>query len=79
MQTKIALEGISPGVGDLVRALGPGDEILLTIQAQPVARILPLANCEIGGKRPGFGSWKGKINAPEENDSIPDDFSEYIR
>jgi antitoxin (DNA-binding transcriptional repressor) of toxin-antitoxin stability system len=59
----------------LVDALAPGDEIVLTRQDQPVAKILPNKPTRVQ-RRPGM--WKGKLTIIKEDDEHLKDFAEYM-
>jgi antitoxin (DNA-binding transcriptional repressor) of toxin-antitoxin stability system len=74
MSLTISIEQASAQLGGLVRALGPNDEIVLTENDKPVARILP--NDENHRRKPG--AWKGMLTVVKEDDSHLDEFREYM-
>ena len=51
MSLTISIEQVSAQLGGLIRALGPHDEIVLTDNDKPVARIVP--NGSLGQRQPG--------------------------
>ena len=77
MSHTISIEQASEQLGGLVRALGPGDEIVLTENNKPVARIVR----DTSRLRPAhmIGDWKGKVELLDEGDDIIlDHFKEYL-
>jgi antitoxin (DNA-binding transcriptional repressor) of toxin-antitoxin stability system len=75
MSLTISIEQASTQLSGLVRALGPHDEIVLTDNDKPVARIVPN---DVRPKRTP-GAWKGMLTVVEEkDDSHLDDFREYM-
>jgi len=61
---------------ELVEALKPGDEIILTDQNKPVAKLVPSAPAYVN-RRPG--SCKGMLVINSEDDEHLKDFSEYMK
>jgi antitoxin (DNA-binding transcriptional repressor) of toxin-antitoxin stability system len=74
MSLTISIEQASAQLSGLVRALGPSDEIVLTDNDKPVARIVP---SDVHRKRVP-GAWKGMLTVVKEDDSHLDDFREYM-
>lgn len=75
MSLTISIEQASAQLEGLVRALGPNDEIVLTDNDKPVARIVA---SDVRSKRTP-GAWKGMLTVvKEEDDSHLDDFREYM-
>ena len=74
MSLTISIEQASAQLGGLIRGLGPNDEIVLTDNDKPVARIVP---SDAHPKRLP-GAWKGMLTIVKEDDSHVDDFREYI-
>jgi len=58
----------------LVRAISPGDEIILTDNDKPIARIVP--SC--ASPKRVAGAWKGMLTVVEEDDDHLEDFKEYM-
>jgi antitoxin (DNA-binding transcriptional repressor) of toxin-antitoxin stability system len=74
MSLTISIEQASAQLGGLVRALGPNDEIVLTDNDKPIARIVP---SDIHPRRvPGV--WKGMLTVVSEDDEHLDDFRDYM-
>ena len=74
MSHNIPIDVAGTQLGGLVRALGPHDEIILTDNDKPVARIVPNANVSqrIAGKCKGF------ITILQDDDEHLEDFKEYM-
>jgi antitoxin (DNA-binding transcriptional repressor) of toxin-antitoxin stability system len=75
MSHTISLEQASTQLSGLVRAMGPGDEIVLTDNDKPIARIVPSS---ILPKRVA-GTCKGMLEILDDSDEvILDHFKEYL-
>ena len=74
MSLTISIEQASAQLEGLVRALGPHDEIVLTDNDKPVARIVPSGSC----KKRAPGAWKGMLTVVSEDDSHLEDFRDYM-
>ncbi len=74
MSLTISIEQASAQLGGLVRALGPNDEIVLTDNDKPVARIV--ANDSRQRRTPG--AWKGMLTIISDDDEHLEDFQEYM-
>ncbi|HZL35027.1 MAG TPA: hypothetical protein VFC78_06940 [Tepidisphaeraceae bacterium] len=61
-------------LGELISALGPDDEIILTLNDHPVARIV--ANRPHGKRK--RGTCKGMLVIHEEDDEHLKDFHDYM-
>ena len=74
MSHTLTIEQASARLGDVVRALGPGDEIVLTENDKPVARILPSA------PRPKrvAGACVGMLTIVSDDDDHLEDFKDYM-
>jgi antitoxin (DNA-binding transcriptional repressor) of toxin-antitoxin stability system len=74
MSHTIPLDQASAQLSGLVRALGPDDEIVLTDNDKPIARIVP------SSARPKrvAGAWKGMLAVVKEDDEHLEDFKEYM-
>jgi len=61
---------------ELIRRLGPGDELVITDDDRPVARLAPIARAEPGPRR--LGSMRGSVlhMAPDFDEPL-DDFREF--
>jgi prevent-host-death family protein len=75
MSQTLSIEQASAKLSELVRALEPGDEIVLTENDRPVARILP---SPAPVKRMP-GAWKGKLEIVDEGDDmVLEHFQDYL-
>jgi antitoxin (DNA-binding transcriptional repressor) of toxin-antitoxin stability system len=72
----IDVEQAKTSLDDLLDAAIQGQEIILTRDAQPVARLIGLVHER---SRPRFGSAKGRIHIAEDFDAPLTDFEEYMR
>jgi antitoxin (DNA-binding transcriptional repressor) of toxin-antitoxin stability system len=75
MSHTVPIDQAAANLAQLVDALAPGDEIVLTRQDQPVAKILPNKPARVQ-RRPGM--WKGKLTIIKEDDDHLKDFAEYM-
>jgi antitoxin (DNA-binding transcriptional repressor) of toxin-antitoxin stability system len=75
MSHTISIEQAAARLSDLIGKLKPGDEIVLTRQDQPVARILP--NHPIRSRRKA-GSCKGMLVIQKEDDEHLAHFDDYM-
>jgi antitoxin (DNA-binding transcriptional repressor) of toxin-antitoxin stability system len=78
MTTTMAVEDIQLTVTELLDSLMPGDEIILTRNQQPVAKLVSAAAIPRPKQRPGPGLCKGMIThiAPDF-DAPLEDMKEY--
>jgi antitoxin (DNA-binding transcriptional repressor) of toxin-antitoxin stability system len=75
MSLTISIEQASAQLGGLVRELGPNDEIVLTDNDKPIARIVP---SETRPKRIA-GAWKGKLEIIDDSDDVVlEMFKDYL-
>lgn len=71
----LSIQQASGQLGELVRSLHPDDEIILTDNNQPVARIIP-SGAPMARQA---GSWKGKLEIIDDGDEeILKHFAEYL-
>jgi prevent-host-death family protein len=61
---------------DLIEAAGKGEEIVITKDDQPVAKLVPISRAK---PRPQFGSAAGLITMADDFDEPLEDFSEYTK
>jgi prevent-host-death family protein len=73
MATTIDIDEAQAKLKDLIAKLGPHDEVVITDQNRPVARIVPTAS-----KQPVFGSCKGMLTIVDDDDEHLADFKEYM-
>jgi antitoxin (DNA-binding transcriptional repressor) of toxin-antitoxin stability system len=75
MSHTVSIQQASSRLSELVRALGPGDEIVLTDNDRPVARIVP----SVATAKRAPGAWKGKIEIIDDSDDgILEQFQDYL-
>jgi antitoxin (DNA-binding transcriptional repressor) of toxin-antitoxin stability system len=75
MSHTVSIQQASTKLSELVLALGPGDEIVLTDNDRPVARIVPSV---VTAKRTP-GAWKGKLEIIDDGDDvILEQFQDYL-
>ena len=72
----IDVEEAKTSLGDLLDAAIRGQEIVLTRDAQPVAKLVPLVQPR---PRPQFGSAKGLVHIADDFDAPLADFDEYVK
>ena len=73
MSKTVELNVVKATLAELIASLAPGDELVVTENDKPVARLLP-AICGT----PVFGSCKGMLNIISEDDDHLDDFKGYM-
>jgi prevent-host-death family protein len=76
MSTTITLEEAQSKLGELVRTLTLGDEIVITQDQEPVAKLVGQRPSE--RKQPILGNCKGMITLAVEDDEHLKDFAEYM-
>ncbi len=60
---------------ELVRRATRGEDVILTEEGRPVARIIPIRAKPV---RRQFGSWKGQIEIADDFDAPLEDFRDYM-
>lgn len=82
MQTMMAVEGIKGTVAELLERLSPGDEVILTKDRKPVAKLVVESPSSPPGpkpSRPGPGLCKGMITYMAPDFDAPlEDMKEYM-
>ncbi len=73
MTKSIEIDVAQATLSEIVAGLGPGEEILLVRNRQPVARIVPTT----AGK-PQFGNCAGLLTVIEDDDEHLEQFAEYM-
>jgi antitoxin (DNA-binding transcriptional repressor) of toxin-antitoxin stability system len=76
MRETIPIEQASSRLSELIHSLGPSDEIVLTENEQPVARLLLPSKMKGVARVPGLA--KGMLTTLSEDDDHLADFSEYM-
>ncbi len=77
--TQVTLEEAGTQLSQLIRAAREGEEVVITQDSQPVARLVPVPETESEGRpRPRFGSGKGLFRMSPDFDAPLEDFKEYM-
>jgi antitoxin (DNA-binding transcriptional repressor) of toxin-antitoxin stability system len=74
--TTISLQDAQQGLADLVHRLAPGDEVVITENDQPVARLTAAEASQTKRRQPGTLRGTVLYMAPDF-DPPPDDFREF--
>jgi antitoxin (DNA-binding transcriptional repressor) of toxin-antitoxin stability system len=75
MSLTISIEEAQATLADLIDKLGPGEEVVITKDAQPVAELRSLTT---GKPQPRFGSCKGMLTIVTDDEEHLEDFKEYM-
>jgi antitoxin (DNA-binding transcriptional repressor) of toxin-antitoxin stability system len=75
MLSSISIEEVQATLPDIIGKLGPGEEVVITKDDQPVATLRSLV---IGIPQPRFGSCKGMLTIVTEDEEHLEDFKEYM-
>jgi len=73
---QVNLEEAKTRLPDLIDAAVGGEEIIITVEDQPVVRLVPIPRAR---PRPQFGSAQGLITMSDDFDVPLEDFDEYVR
>ena len=74
----VTIEEAQAKLSDLIHTLAPGDEVLITENSQPVARLVSERPKPSPGLRPPPGLGKGCITIIADDDEHLKDFAEYM-
>ena len=75
MLPTISMEEVQATLPGIISKLGPGEEVVITKDDQPVAKLQSLA---AGKPQPRFGSCKGMLTIVTEDEERLEDFKEYM-
>jgi len=75
MLPTVSIEEVQATLLDIISKLGPGEEVIITKDDQPVAE---LRSIPAGKPRPRFGSAKGMLTIVTEDEEHLEDFKEYM-
>ena len=78
MPITVTMEEAREKLQELVHQLGPGEELLITENNQPVARLTSELAKSPRRQGPGLGLAKGMITILSDADDHLDDFNEYM-
>jgi prevent-host-death family protein len=73
----VTLQEAQATLPDLIHRLAPGEEVVITENNQPVARLVPTAPPAGVRKAPRLGTLKGTVLSMDHFDDPLDDFKEY--
>jgi prevent-host-death family protein len=76
MSGTVTLEEAQAHLSELIASLAPGDEVLITHNAQPIARLVGERAAPRAPRRPGNA--QGKLIIHAEDDEHLADFEEYL-
>jgi prevent-host-death family protein len=71
----VTIQEAQAKLADLIHRLSPGDEVVITENDQPVARLVPTPSAK---KPPQFATLKGTVLSMEHFDDPLEDFKEYM-
>jgi prevent-host-death family protein len=73
--TSVSIPEAQANLPEIVENLQPGEEVILTRNQQPVAKLVPLSAAK---PQPAFGSCRGKLIIVAEDEEHLRDFSDYM-
>ncbi len=76
--TTISIQEAQSRLPELIHRLTPGEEVIITEDDQPIARLVPAAPPGEPRKVPRLGTLRGTVLSMEHFDDPLDDFKEYM-
>ena len=76
MLTSITIEDAQASLKDLIHKLNPGQELIITENEQPIAKLI--SEPQKSQQRPGPGLCKGMITIIADDEDHLKDFEEYM-
>jgi antitoxin (DNA-binding transcriptional repressor) of toxin-antitoxin stability system len=76
MLTSITIEEAQASLKDLIHKLNPGQELIITENEQPIAKLI--SEPQKSQQRPGPGLCKGMITIIADDEDHLKDFEEYM-
>ncbi len=76
--TTITIQEAQAQLEEIIHRLAPGDEVVITENNQPVARLVPTAAQVPPRKIPRLGTLRGTVLSMEQFDDPLEDFKEYV-
>jgi prevent-host-death family protein len=73
--TTVTIAEAQANLPEIVENLKPGEEVIITDNQQPVAKLTSLSPT---GPQPVFGSCRGKLIIVAEDEEHLEDFNEYM-
>lgn len=77
--TTVSIEEAEARLSDLIHKLKPGDEVLITEDNQPVAKLVSESPRAMPDRRPPPGLGKGYLTIISDDEEHLKDFEGYIR
>lgn len=77
MSDRISIDDAQGNLKELIAALPPGAELVITDGDKPVAKLVSEQQKQAEFRKPGLG--KGMISIVNEDDAHLDDFAEYMQ
>jgi antitoxin (DNA-binding transcriptional repressor) of toxin-antitoxin stability system len=76
MLPTMGIEEVQATLPEIIKRLGPGEEVIITQDDQPVAKLVSLS--KLARQSPKFGSAKGMLIIHAEDDEHLKDFKAYM-
>lgn len=76
--TTLTIQEAQAQLEEIIHRLAPGDEVVITENNQPVARLVPTAPQVPPRKIPRLGTLRGTVLSMEQFDDALEDFKEYV-
>jgi prevent-host-death family protein len=73
--TSVTIPEAQANLPELVENLKPGEEVVITRNQQPVAKLIPFSAT---GPHPVFGTCRGKLTIVAEDEEYLQDFGDYM-
>jgi prevent-host-death family protein len=73
--TSVSIPEAQANLPEIVERLQPGEEVIITHNQQPVAKLIPFPAAR---PQPVFGSCRGKLVIVAEDEEHLEDFNEYM-
>jgi prevent-host-death family protein len=73
----ITIEEARANLDDLIHSLSPGEELIITEHARPIAKLVAAPKAE-PRKTPKLGTQRGSVLSMEHFDDALEDFKEYM-
>lgn len=78
MSTTISIDDAQAKLKELIHRLAPGEEVIITENQQPVAKLVSEPSRPTPGLRPPPGLGKGFITVVSDDDEHLKDFGDYM-
>jgi len=74
----ITIQEAQATLTDLIHRLNPGEEVVITENEKPVAKLVPTSTPPEPRKVPRFGTLKGTVISMDHFDDPIEDFKDYM-